>query len=696
MSIHLFTLAPEFLALAALVIVAYALLLVALKRTGGLHRGVAAIGAPLLLILLAGGSLLAQRAEDMERARLVRMIGGLAPTYARFMADAGHAQVSFQTDAHDPTYLGLIELQKKLLAANPGVADIYTLRRDAEHRWRFVVDSETDYDHNGKFEGEREERTPIGTLYDAVDSFDRAELGENSFDPEPYTDDWGTWVSAAVPIPGPNGTVDGVLGVDFPADDWLVALAQARRTPLWMTAAVCSLTLAGTAVIATMFRALRTRRALEAQLREAAQAAQDASRAKSDFLANMSHEIRTPMTAILGYGELLRDPELTRQQFLDHVESLQSNGRHLLALISDILDFSKIEARAMTLERIDVDLDALLGEVKSIILLRAQQKHVRFTIEIDDDAPTTIQGDPTRLRQVLINLAGNAVKFTPAGGQVTVLAAYHPASHGLRITVRDTGIGMSREQIDKLFTAFMQADASTTRKFGGTGLGLSISKRLVELMNGSLQVRSEPGKGSEFIATIEGCVPRDAVVEHRSPRREALRALSIASTLEQTASAPPTTKPVELPPAPPRPRGLLAGLHVLIADDGADNRALVSYHLRKAGATVACAEDGRQAIDAIGESLAHFPDEGTATTLPFDAVILDMQMPELSGTDVARQARTIGYTGPIVALTADVLDSTRSSALAAGCDAFATKPIDSPALLATVANLTRPAARRAA
>jgi signal transduction histidine kinase len=240
-----------------------------------------------------------------------------------------------------------------------------------------------------------------------------------------------------------------------------------------------------------------------ADLKDALEAAERANQAKSTFLANMSHEIRTPMTAILGYADLMRDSELTREEIEEFVDVVKGNGEHLLQILNGILDISKIEAHRLTLEYLDFDINQLVQEVITLLRVRAEGKGLTLTAEFDPDLPTLVHTDPTRLRQILVNLVGNALKFTELGG-IRVVCRPRREEHDeyLDFEVIDTGIGMTGDQVSQLFQPFSQADSSTTRRFGGTGLGLTISKNLAELMGGDITVKSAPGEGSEFRAWV--------------------------------------------------------------------------------------------------------------------------------------------------------------------------------------------------
>jgi len=382
---------------------------------------------------------------------------------------------------------------------------------------------------------------------------------------------------------------------------------------------------------------------------EARRAAQEASRLKSEFLAHTSHEIRTPMTALVGYTELLGDPDLSPAERAEGLATVRRNGEHLMTIVNDILDLSKIESGRMTIERMACSPFALVAEVAAVLRPRAAHDGLDVEVGYRSPLPETIETDPTRLRQILLNLVGNAIKFTPRGSVRLEVGPVEDTR--LCFEVIDTGIGLDAEQQARLFTAFAQADASTTRRFGGTGLGLAISKRLAGMLGGDLQVRSVPGEGSTFTLTIDaGSLagvrlldrPPDlpAAAERREPSADERRAL----------------------------RG-----RILLAEDGLDARRLLARHLRAAGAEVETAENGLVAC----ELALRAADAGT----PYDLILMDMQMPELDGYAAAARLRAAGYRGPIVALTAHAMEDERARCLDAGCDGFAAKPILRRALI---------------
>ncbi|MBL0871041.1 MAG: hypothetical protein IBJ18_10745 [Phycisphaerales bacterium] len=452
----------------------------------------------------------ARRAADQIRQQL----SGLAPMFAVEARRHGHERIGLDASERSPEYIELIESQKQWLAANPNVADIYTLRKDERGVWRFIVDSETDYDRNGVYEGEREQRTEIGEEAKAATRYmDRAMKGEAVFQDEPETDRWGTWVSAFVPITRSDGGVEAVLGVDFSASEWTRAVAEARMGAVGYLGVIVTLTIAVAALQVSAKARLRESRAVTDLLRRQAEElkvakykAEEASRAKGEFLANMTHEIRTPMTAIIGYVDMLVDPEMPQILRRNHAETIQRNARHLLGLINNILNYSKMESGRMKVEVLESDLKQIVRDAAEIARALAEKKGLFLIEQWEDDVPGTVFTDPTRLREVLVNLLGNAVKYTEEGGVQMTIGVHERdeagAARSIVLAVRDSGIGLSREQIERLFRPFEQADSTIARRFGGTGLGLVIARRFIELLGGTVKAEGEPGVGSVFTVVV--------------------------------------------------------------------------------------------------------------------------------------------------------------------------------------------------
>jgi signal transduction histidine kinase/ActR/RegA family two-component response regulator len=386
------------------------------------------------------------------------------------------------------------------------------------------------------------------------------------------------------------------------------------------------------------------------QLRERTLELAEASRAKSQFVANMSHEIRTPMNGVIGMASLLETTPLRPEQ-RDYVETIASSGRALMRIIDDILDFSKIESGHLALEKVDFDCRQLVREVWRLFAPLAQAKGLGFASAVDEGVAPVLRGDPGRLRQALVNLVGNALKFTDRG-QVTVRVREEgdesETSQVLRFEVRDTGIGIEPDALARLFQPFAQADGSTTRRFGGTGLGLVISKRLVELMGGQLGVMSEPGEGSVFWFT--------APLERST--RAALEAAGGAPPLETgVASAAPVASTPPPSSAPGRGR-------VLVAEDNPVNQRVAARMLERLGYEVDVASTGKEAVAAFERR-------------PYAAILMDGQMPETDGFEATRliRARETDRHTAIIAVTASAMQGDRERCLAAGMDDYVAKPI---------------------
>lgn len=372
------------------------------------------------------------------------------------------------------------------------------------------------------------------------------------------------------------------------------------------------------------------------ELADARDEAVSANRSKTAFLANMSHEIRTPLTAIIGFSETLLDESQSLAERVDSIRTITRSGKHLLRIINDILDVSKIEAEKLDIEHIAVNPFEVLDDVHAIVVLLAEEKRLTFEIEYAFPLPVQIVSDPLRLKQILINLCNNAIKFTTRGG-VRMVVSCQSEAETLTIKVIDTGIGLTAAQIAAIFRPFTQGDASTTRRYGGSGLGLYLSEALAARLGGHITVESAPEVGSCFTLTVStGPLDRTALVRAR-----------------------PT---LPAPVVQPAPSEVLVAGEVLLAEDNIDNQKLIAFLLRRAGANVTVVDNGRKAVDA---ARAH----------KFDLVLMDMQMPVMSGLEATQALRRHGYRGSIVALTANATKGDIEACMAAGCDDFVSKPI---------------------
>lgn len=374
------------------------------------------------------------------------------------------------------------------------------------------------------------------------------------------------------------------------------------------------------------------------ELKAAKEAAEAANLAKSAFLANMSHEIRTPLGAVMGFAELVTDDECNPNEKANYVDAIKRNGELLSNLINDLLDLSKIEAGKVEVQICEVAIGEILKDLQTTFSKQAQEKNIGLKFIIDETVPAFIHTDPLRLRQILINVVGNAIKFTNQGF-VSLFVEHLPARDGSRLSfvVQDSGIGIRDEDRNKLFTAFSQVDPSAKRKYGGTGLGLVLSKRLAKLLGGDIVLaRSSTGEGSQFIVTID-----PGKVRHLTASKK--------------------TEPIVA--AADSQRSKLANVRILLAEDAVDNQLLVQHILKMAGASVTIANNGQEAVEKVRRD-------------GFDIVLMDLQMPIMDGYEATKELRDTGYKGKIVALTAHALSSDRERCLASGFDDHISKPIN--------------------
>lgn len=390
---------------------------------------------------------------------------------------------------------------------------------------------------------------------------------------------------------------------------------------------------------------------IQAELEKAKDAAEEANRAKSSFLANMSHEIRTPLGAVIGFSELIVNEHLSASDKVNALEVIKRNGHLLSNIINDILDLSKVEAGKLELDKVEVPFTEVMKEIGSILNLEAIEKGLELTVTTEGPVPSMIYTDPLRLRQILVNLVGNAIKFTERGSvNVKVKLLQKGEGFTLAFVISDTGTGIDPDKASRLFAPFTQADASTTRKFGGTGLGLVLSRKLAQALGGDVELTSTTlGKGSTFTLTIDPGSSGQLLFKSSTPAPEK-NVLSIH---------------------PERPTDL-NGMKILLVEDSRDNQQLIKRFLGFAGAVVDIANNGREGVEAAlkGEHAL---------------VLMDLQMPEMDGYEATRTLREAGFKKPILALTAHAMKEERERALSNGFDDHITKPIDQKALIKTLA-----------
>lgn len=391
---------------------------------------------------------------------------------------------------------------------------------------------------------------------------------------------------------------------------------------------------------------ITSRKKAEENISTALKKAEQATATRSQFLANMSHEIRTPLTAMLGFADALLDGSIPAKEKKSILRTIISNGEHLLALINDILDFSKIDAGALLIEKTSFSLLQAIDEIKSLLEPRAVEKGIHLRCEYEWPLPKVIQSDSLRLKQIFINLIGNAIKFTEKGS-VWINVSFDKVTNVLSCNVKDSGIGLSESQIENLFKPFLQADPSTSRKFGGTGLGLSISHQLVQMLGGQIYVKSELNKGAHFWFEIPLPDVKESDLIHESlPMKEKIT--------PKKSDEYPTLKG-----------------KVLIAEDVRANQRLLEVILKKSGLELTFVENGIQALAATQKE-------------SFDLIILDMQMPEMDGYDTATQLRSEGYTVPIVALTANAMREDIDKCIKSGCNIHLGKPFEKDKIFKTL------------
>ena len=591
------------------------------------------------------------RAAQLEavRTELIQ----LARVAATLVDGEGHRGIKSQSQAGSPEHLALLAPLVKFHQATSDIIYVYTAILDKD-RIYYVLG--TDYLYH--IDGDHESPDPIMTPHDTPDATLRRALErhEVAVNEEPVKEPVRSYMSAYAPFFDREGRFVGVMGVDMWVRDFDARVAAIRRAGLSALAAVAMLAvLAGCVVFRLSRTARRARRRdgiIQARLAEAkqqaevqARRAEEAAKAKGEFLAMMSHEIRTPMNGVMGCANLLLETQLTSEQ-REFAETVHRSGGALLTLINDVLDYSKIEAGRMTVEQIDFDLRSVCGDIPKILQPAVAERGLAIQLAYDESLPPVIRGDPARIRQVLLNLAGNAVKFTERGTvRIEVLRA---DADRWKINVIDSGIGITEEQFQRLFKRFSQADSSTTRRYGGTGLGLAISKTLVELMGGSIGASSQPGVGSTFWVVLP--------LVAGAARPAAGREVAIPTLLPEMAVPAPAAVA-----APERAR-------LLLVEDNFVNQRVAVYMLSKLGYQVDVAKNGREAVDMLSRTA-------------YGMVLMDCQMPDMDGFEATRIIRdrassVLDHDVPVIAMTANAFPEDRARSLACGMNDFLAKPVD--------------------
>jgi signal transduction histidine kinase/CheY-like chemotaxis protein len=604
-------------------------------------------GAAVLVISSLGLFYLWHAAREAQLDAVRTELLQLARTAATLVDGDAHRSITSQAQAGGPAHLALLAPLVKFHQATTDIIYVYTAVLEHD-RIYYVLG--TDYLY--RVAGDTEPPELIMAPHDTVDPTLRRALErhETAVNDEPVKEAVRSYMSAYAPFFDRSGRFVGVIGVDMWVRNFDARIGVIRRAGISAFAAVALLSMLTGFVVLRLSRvaqrARRRDRVVQLRLAEAkknaearAQRAQEASRVKSDLLAVMSHEIRTPMSGVLGFANLLLETPLNREQ-REFAETVQRSGDALLTVINDVLDYSKIEAGRMSIEQIDMDLQSVCDGVRAILHSAALERSLAVRVEYDARLPKYIKGDPVRIRQVLLNLAGNAVKFTESGS-VDITAAELDATH-LKISVTDTGIGIEPTQLATLFQRYTQADSSTARRYGGTGLGLAISKTLVELMGGEIGAASSVGAGSTFWFVLP---------------------LRPGAPLEAAAPTPQA-----VPSSPQRTR-------LLLVEDNFVNQRVALYMLAKLGYEVDVAQHGREAIDRLSKARYHL-------------VLMDCQMPEMDGFETTRlirdpASRVLNHEVPIVAMTANAFPEDRARSMASGMNDFLSKPVD-PATLAAM------------
>ncbi|GHT22300.1 hypothetical protein FACS189419_04650 [Planctomycetales bacterium] len=581
------------------------------------------------------------------------------------------------TPPDDPVFKRIHDILETLTNDTPDVGYVYTMRDYDAENYVIILDIQ-----NENFNDVTKSPAYIGERYSKTNfTVSPPETAKPVIDYVVVEDEWGKWFSSARSLFRPDGKVDGFVGVDYPADAWKRNILQTQVNFTFFQIFTYGIFFYGVALILQLHRRMAEQKetlsslnAVNKALMEAKQGAETAARSKSYFLANMSHEIRTPMNAVLGFADILGRRLISicgqeqREDNQQTIDLMERSANDLLTIIGDILDFSKVDAGLLEVESVPTNPRAIVNDVSSLLQPKLEAKpDVQFQTAVGDNVPDWVFCDPTRLRQILCNICGNAIKFSERGSvlfkcQHLVLEDTDTTRNEIRknygnidfsriiqsepkqkiallqFIVRDDGIGIPLDQKSKLFLPFTQADTSTTRRFGGTGLGLSTAKRLTELLGGDITVVSEEGYGSTFTLTLPV-----TVVSYEAERNNSYSGIVLLNDYE---------KP-------------LFGLRVLVVDDGKVNQIVMTKQLEDSGAAVSIAENGKIALDLV-----------IANPSSYDIILMDMQMPVMDGYEATFRLRQRGYKQPIIAVTAHALTGDCEKTLKVGCNGYITKPVD--------------------
>jgi signal transduction histidine kinase/CheY-like chemotaxis protein len=638
---------------------------------GPLLHGMLA-GCVIMLISSLGLLYLSHSAREAQLDAVRTELVQLARVAATLVDGDRHRLIGSPAQAGGTDHLALLAPLVKFHKATSDIIYVYTAILD-KGRIYYVLG--TDYLY--RIDGDGLVPDPIMEPHVTPDpTLSRAlERHEVAVNEEPVKEAQRSYMSAYAPFYDSQGGFVGVIGVDMWVRDFDARIGAIRRAGTIAFIAVALLSVLVGFVVYRLSRAAsqarRDDQIVQARLAEAkhqaevqAQRAEAASKAKSDFLAMMSHEIRTPMNGVLGFANLLLETPLNDEQ-REFAQTVKRSGDSLLTIINDVLDYSKIEAGRMTVEQIDVDLRSVCDEVRKILQSAITERGLTMSVSYDAALPRVIAGDPVRIRQIVLNLAANAVKFTERGTVRIEVSRLDAAQ--VKISVVDSGIGITEEQLNRMFRRFTQADSSTTRRYGGTGLGLAISKTLVELMGGSIGVCSEPGTGSTFWFTLPLRAAPGTPNEITAPPAAAPAAAPAAVPVA-TPVATSTARQGEAPAAPPRLSHDNSSRRLLLVEDNFVNERVAVYMLAKLGYAVDVAKHGREAVEML-------------SNCRYGLVLMDCQMPEMDGFEATRLIRdrtsaVLDHDVAVIAMTANAYPEDRARALACGMNDFLSKPVD--------------------